>query len=160
MGRLLPLALVGCQIVERHRAADCRRFRDDRFGDGAAIKGIGPFRLEQSKGLGKIGIAVDLSRHRRLAVDIPGGDRVGVERRAAMLERQGLRQAPIVRDALRYREAVLGVVGGGLEGLAEAELAEALLDRVPAQTVPGTVTVRIPKTGIPEPGPQFFASAV
>ena len=93
---------------------------------------------EHPQGLRQIGVLVDLPRGRLDAVDVPDGDGVGVDLRAAAFgivrrirpQRPG--QVPVIGNALRHREAVLRVVDRRLQILLQAEAAEALDDLVPA----------------------------
>ena len=107
------------------RAAERGRFRDDGARDLALVEGVAALLLQQPEGFGEIGIAVDLAGDRRLAVDVPGRNRIRIESSAAVAQRQRRRQAPVMGDALRHRKTVLGIIDRRLEHLLEGYLAEA-----------------------------------
>src|SRR6202042_1436311 len=128
---LNPFALVVREILERHGAAERRRLGDERVRHLALVEAVAAMKLEQAQGLGEIGIAEDLAGDWRLTVNIPGLHGVGIELGAATLERQSVGEPPVMSDALRDWEAVLGVIDGGRQHLLETHLAEGLKRLLP-----------------------------
>jgi hypothetical protein len=63
------------------------RFGDDRARDLALVEGVAAARCQQPEGLGEVRITEDLPGDRRLAADVEGLHRIGVEFGAALLER-------------------------------------------------------------------------
>src|SRR4029453_6516225 len=79
------LALLVCEVVHGHAAAERPRLGNDGARNLAFVEGIAAAVLQEPEGASEIGIAVDLPGDRALAVDVPGLDGVGIELRAASL---------------------------------------------------------------------------
>ena len=126
LDRLHPLGLEIGKVVERHRAALLVDDVDDGLRGGTLVVAVAPLFRDAPQGAREVGIAEDLARAGRAAVDQERRARVGV------LAEQLLGPRPQAGGDLHQGEAVLGVEDRRRERHREGQRAEALAQGIPS----------------------------
>src|SRR5579884_548299 len=85
---LHPFSAIGCEIGERHRAAERARLRYDGARDLAAVENAATVLLQQPERMRERGIAKHLPFTRPSTVDVPRTHRIRIELRAAASKRE------------------------------------------------------------------------